>query len=197
VHALRAQLLETRTRLAGYVSALHIRREPWDASAHDALQALAALTAARPGPRTTVRLPGDVLRRLLGETRDRARERLVRAGSLGAYALRPHDTPWYGANLSSARAAHEALERVQRLAELTLPELRSQIARATHETGLEQATTMREWAEQLAMLDGVRSALDVFTPQIFERSAADMVTATSTRAWRKEHGREMRGRVRR
>ncbi|MEE6273162.1 hypothetical protein V2J56_07360 [Georgenia sp. MJ206] len=197
VHALRAQLLETRTRLAGYVNALHVRREPWGASAHAALQSLAALTAVRPGPRTAVRLPGDVLGRLVGETRDRARERVVRAGSLGAFELRPHDTPWYGARLSSSRAAHEALERVQRLAELSLPELRDQVTRAARETGLEPATTMREWAEQLRMLDGVRSALDVFTPQIFERSAADMVIATSTRAWRKEHGLEMRGRVRR
>src|SRR5690606_23100299 len=50
------------------------------------------------------------------------------------------------------------------------------------------AATLRGWLEQLEMLDGVRSALDVFVPQIFERSAADMVVATSTRAWRKEQG---------
>src|SRR5690606_35491871 len=53
------------------------------------------------------------------------------------------------------------------------------------------AATLRGWLEQLEMLDGVRSALDVFVPQIFERSAADMVIATATRAWRKEHGVSM------
>ncbi|MFC4553996.1 hypothetical protein [Georgenia faecalis] len=197
VHALRAELVDSHLTLAGYVGALHVRREPWDASAHDALQALAALTATRPGPRTGVRLPAEVLRRLVGDVREHARERLVRAGSLGAFELRPHDTPWYGARLTSARQAHESLERTQRLAELSLPELTREVSRAAAQTGLETPTTMREWGEQLRMLDGVRSALDVFSPQVFERSAADMVVATASRGWRKEHGLDMPRRVRR
>ena len=38
------------------------------------------------------------------------------------------------------------------------------------------------------MLAGVRGALDVFQPMIFERSAEDMIAATANRAWRVEHG---------
>jgi len=197
VRDVRAELVSVRERLAAYVQALHTVRQPWGCSAHDALQALAELTSARPGPRTEVRLAADTVRELVGERRAHARERLVRAASLGAFDLRPGDTPWYGARLDSADGAHRALERTQRLASLSLPRVVADVERAARETGLTTAQTLRGWLEQLEMLDGVRSALDVFLPQVFERSAADMVVATSTRAWRKENGVTMRGRVRR
>ena len=188
VRAVRAELVSVRERLAAYVTALHAARQPWGCSAHAALLALAELTAARPGPRTEVRLSSDTLRELAGDRREHARERLVRAASLGAFDLRPHDTPWYGARLESADAARQALERTQRLAGAELPRVLADVERTTRETGVTEAGTLRGWLEQLEMLDGVRSALDVFVPQVFERSAADMVIATSTRAWRKEHG---------
>ena len=186
VREIRAELVRVRESLRDHVSALHTAREPWGCSAHDAQQALAELTSARPGPRTTVRFATDTVRRLVGEQREHARELLVRAGSLDAFNLRPSDTPWYGAQLHSAQDAHRALERTQRLAAAGLPAVRTDIERTTHQTGLVVPTTMRAWLEQLDMLDGIRSALDVFVPQIFERSAADMVIATATRAWRKE-----------
>ncbi len=197
VRAVRAELVDVRRRLSGYVEALHTVREPWGCSAHAALQALAELTAARPGPRTQVRLAPETVRALVGERREHARERLVRAASLGAFELRPHDTPWYGARLESADAARAALERTQRLGAVELPKVLDAVERTTRETGLTTAGTLREWLEQLQMLDGVRLALDVFVPQIFERSAADMVVATATRAWRKEHGVTMPGSTRR
>ena len=50
-----------------------------------------------------------------------------------------------------------------------------------------QATTLAAWAEQLRMLDGVRAALDVFQPIVFERTAADLVAATASKQWREQH----------
>ena len=38
------------------------------------------------------------------------------------------------------------------------------------------------------MLGGIRGALDVFQPMVFERTAADLVAATATKEWRAEHG---------
>lgn len=197
VGAVRAELTAVRERLRSYVEGLHAVRDPWGVSAYDALQALAELTAERPGPRTRVRLGEPALRRLQAEGLDVARELLVRAAALGAFSLRPHDTPWYGARLTSAAGASEALERTQRLAEIGLPELQAQVERVVEQTGLERATSLRQWLEQLRMLDGVRDCLDVFQPVIFERSAADMVIATASRQWRKEHSLAMRGSVRR
>jgi len=197
VRAVRHELTEVRSRLASYVSGMHAAHAPWDVSAYDALQALARLTAARPGPRTRVRLDAATLRRLADGGLEDARESLARAAALGAFTLRPHDTPWYGARLTDGPAASAALERTQRLGELTLPTLLGQVERVATQTGLERATTLDAWSEQLRMLDGVAEALDVFLPQIFERSAADMVIATGTSAWRKEHGVSMKGSVRR
>lgn len=197
VRATRAELVTVREQLGGYVAALHERREPWGTSVHAALQALAELTAKRPAPRTTATLSGPTVRRLVGEERSRARDLVVRAASLGLFTLRPHDTPWYGARLADSDAALDALARAQRLATGSLPRLLEDVARAAHQTGVSQATTFQEWLDQLAMLDGVRGALDVFVPQIFERSASDMVIATASRAWRKEHGHAMPRRTRR
>ncbi|MCK6211102.1 hypothetical protein KZX45_11160 [Georgenia sp. EYE_87] len=197
VRARRRELTEVRSRLGSYVAGLHAVHEPWGVSAYDALQALARLTSARPGPRTRVRLDAATLRRLGDGGLEDARERLARAAALGAFTLRPHDTPWYGARLTDGPTASAALERTQRLGELTLPTVLGQVERVAAQTGLERATTLDAWSEQLRMLDGVAEALDVFLPQIFERSAADMVVATATSAWRKENGVSMKGSVRR
>ncbi|WP_211338705.1 hypothetical protein [Georgenia muralis] len=195
--ALRAELVDVRNRLGRYVAGLHARHEDWDASGYDALQALAELTAARPGPRTRVRLDARTLRSLVDGGLAAAHEELARASALGAFTLRPSDTPWYGARLSDAPAASAALERTQRLGELTLPAVTAHVDRVVRETGIERATTLTQWEEQLGMLDGVAEALDVFLPQIFERSAADMVVATATRRWRKDRGLSMKWSVRR
>ncbi|WP_447925676.1 DNA helicase [Georgenia muralis] len=195
--ALRAELVDVRNRLGRYVAGLHARHEDWDASGYDALQALAELTAARPGPRTRVRLDARTLRSLVDGGLAAAHEELARASALGAFTLRPSDTPWYGARLSDAPSASTALERTQRLGELTLPAVTAQVDRVVRETGIERATTLTQWEEQLGMLDGVAEALDVFLPQIFERSAADMVVATATRRWRKDRGLSMKWSVRR
>lgn len=197
VRAVRADLLRTREELAGYVDALHTERKPWGVSAHTALLELATLVSGKHVPRTKVRLAVGVLTALVGTRREETRDLLVRAGSLGAFRLRKHDTPWFGARLTSALQAVEALERAQRMAEIDLPATEEHVARAARQTGLEPATTVGEWLEQLRMLDGVSAALDVFVPEIFERSAADMIIATASSTWRKEHSLDMPRRTRR
>lgn len=187
VRAVRGPLVEHRERLRGYVDALHAPREPWGASAYDALQQLAGLTAARPAPSTTVRLPADVARPLDAERRTRLARDLVRAGELGAFRLGPQDTPWYGADLRTSADAQVVRRRLDRLLDVTLPLLVDRVAQVAGETGLTRATTLDQWAEQLRMLDGVRASLDVFQPLVFERTAADLVAATATKEWREEH----------
>ncbi|GAA4421353.1 hypothetical protein GCM10023169_14190 [Georgenia halophila] len=197
VQTVRSELTAVRDELAGYIGGLHEKHQPWNVSAYDALQELARLTSARPGPRTRVRLDAATLEAMAVTGPDELGELLTRASALGAFTMRPHDTPWYGARLTDAASASNALERTQRLGELSLPALLEQVSRVTSQTGLERATTLDEWSEQLRMLDGVAEALDVFMPQIFERSAADMVVATASRRWRRDNGVAMKGGVRR
>jgi hypothetical protein len=189
---LRRALVERREKLRGYVDGLHLVRQPWGASAYDAFQALARLTAARPAPRTTVRLGAEVARALDADRRRAVATDLTEAARAGAFTLRPVDTPWYGAGLLSDAEAADALRRVERLAgDEGLAALQGRIAEVAEVTGFTPATTLAAWAEQLEVLAGVRGALDVFQPLVFERSPADLVAATGTKAWRTEHGTPM------
>jgi hypothetical protein len=191
VVALRSELVATRERLRAYVDALHAERAPWGVSAYDALQQLARLTSTRPTPKTTVRLAPEVARVLDAPRRADLTADLVHAGELGAFRLRPTDTPWYGADLRTRADAENVVRRLARLLDSTLPLLVERTAQVATETGLTQATSVVAWAEQLSMLDGVRAALDVFQPIVFERTAADLVAATATTQWRAERGIEM------
>jgi hypothetical protein len=188
---LRRDLVAHRERLRAYVDALHAVREPWGASAYDALQALATLTASRPAPRTTVRLSPDVARVLDAERRVALAGDLARAAELGAFTLRPTDTPWFGADLTTSAAAQGAVRCIEGLLDSALPALAQRVTQVADATGLTEATTVEAWGEQLVMLGGIRGALDVFQPLIFERTAADLVAATATKEWREEHGMPM------
>ncbi len=190
--ALRSSLVTHRERLRNYLSGLHLPRAPWGVSAYDAFQALAALTAARPTPSTTVRLDPAVARELGAERRAELAEQLRAAAEVGAFTLRPVDTPWYGASLDTAQQAQDTLDRVRRLAGSDgLPRLRRRIAEVAEATGFTPATTVQGWGEQLTVLAGVRGTLDDFQPIVFERSVADLVAATASKSWRAEHDQPM------
>ncbi|MBT0992946.1 hypothetical protein KIN34_01400 [Cellulomonas sp. DKR-3] len=190
-HALRADLVGHREALRGYVAGLHEVRSPFGVSAYDALQHLARLTSARPAPRTTVRLSADVAGALDEAERARTAADLKRAGELGAFSVRPGDTPWYGADLRTHADAGVARRRLERLLDDTLPRLAERMEQVDTETGLVAAGTVDAWGEQLTMLDGIRGSLDLFLPVVFERTAADLVAATATTQWRAEREIEM------
>lgn len=197
VAIVQRELLDRRRRLAGYIEGLHRTREPWGASGYDALQALARLTSARPGPQTTVRLTAAVAESLTPERRAQAAVDLVRVAALGAFSAATRSSSWYGADLVTPDRARDALRHVEELLEAVLPHVTAEAERVAEATGLVAAQTPAQWSEQLTMLAEVRRALDVFQPIVFERSAADLVAATATSAWRAEHGVDMSGMVRR
>lgn len=189
VAAVRRDLLVHRDRLRGYVSALHEIREPWNASPYDALQSLARLASARPAPRTTVRLaPGTARDLAPAHRRTELAADLVRAARLGAFTLRPSETPWFDADLVTSGAAQDTLARIERLLGGGLASVVERVREVAASTGLTPAASVAEWGLQLRMLSGIRGALDVFQPVIFERTAADLVAATASRAWRAERG---------
>lgn len=197
VGIVQRELLDRRRRLHGYIDALHARREPWGISAYDALQALARLTSVRPTPQTKVRLTPPVAESLTEERRAQAAADLVTAARLGAFSAAARSTAWYGADLPTADRAKAATDRLDHLLDEALPELEREVARVADATGLTRAATPAQWAEQLVMLAGVRGALDVFQPLVFERSAADLVAATAPKEWREAHGIDMSGPLRR
>src|SRR5690625_1075432 len=181
----RDKLRAARTVLGEFIGALHVPRDPWGVSANRVLHELADLTAQRPGPRTQVRMPASAVRGL-GERVGEARETLTEAARLGAFTLRASDTPWYAAELKDAEHATRSLAQVRELT-TTLPVVRDQVAATAAQTGLDEAKTLAEWEEQLDLLDGISTSLDLFTAEVFERPAHDFVAATASKRWRTEH----------
>ena len=194
---LRERLRSVRERLTGSINALHLRRDPWGVSAYEALQHLAELTTGRQRIRTTARVAPGCLERLDGAGMARARRLLHRAHDLGVMEPQTSTSAWNGIDVADIDEATDALTQLSRLADDLLPAVRDYSVDIADATGMSRATTLSQWCEQLEVLDGVRESLDVFVPEVFERSAADMVIATASRQWREERSVEMSGAERR
>ena len=185
------ELGASRDILVGHVEAMHRIQEPWDASAHDAISALAALTRLHPAPRTSVRLPGSVAAQMVGEDRDRYAEALREAAEVGVLSTGPEQTAWYSAPISSDTQASRAEELVDQLRDEILPQLRRAGARAGGELGLREPATLVQLGERLALLDRVQALLGTFQSAVFAAPLPDLVAATADKRWREERGVEM------
>lgn len=194
---MREELSQVRAQLGGYMEQLHKKRLPWGVSAYDALQVLADLTALKPGPRTKVRFDLDTLHQIASDGAERAQQILQEAFEAGILNETRATNPWFGIVVASTEMVQSAVQGVRQLSAESLPSVRADIDRTVKETGLKRAVTLNQWRDQLQMLQGVRQAMDVFKPQIFERSAADMVIATAPKKWRKERALNMKESLRR
>ena len=191
VAQMRARLRTIRQTLSSYTTYLHRPFKNFGVSAFNALQVLTDLTATKPAPRTRVRLGEDVLLEIASDQGERARELLHEASALGVFSRQAQVGPWKGIVIGSQEQVPDVLERVDRLAKETLPQLRVIMSSVAGESGITPAVDMRQWYAQLSMFEGVREVLDIFQPRVFERSAADMVIATASKKWRQEHGISM------
>ncbi|MDR1798733.1 MAG: hypothetical protein LBR19_02440, partial [Bifidobacteriaceae bacterium] len=147
--------------------------------------------------RTTVHLDRKAAARLVGETRDQAKQWVRRATELGMFQMTAQDTAWFGSFVTEPETAADLLARLDRLRAGQLAETIGHMREITAQAGLEESATLNDWGAQLRMLAGVRDALDQFIPEIFEQSPEDMVAATATAEWRAEHEVAMTSRVRR
>lgn len=189
---IRTELREARQALSAYTFQLHQPFAHFKVSAMDALQVLTDLTLRQPAPRTKIRLRDDVLLEIAKDQGEAARALLHRAADLGLFARSAAHSAWTGVVINAPEQVEVVMASVRRLSTESLPELRNVLARVASEAQLAPATSVRHWRRQLEMLEDIREALDVFKPEIFERSAADMVIATAPSKWRKERGIDMR-----
>lgn len=187
VNGVRLRLEQTRAQLGEYTARLHKIRHPWNVSAWDALQALTDLTSTSGGPRTCVRFTAEVLAQLSADNCENARKLLARACDLQIFSQRKVDNAWYGAVLTNDDAVDSLLERVKRLGEDLIPTIQRHATMVSADTGLNTANSFQQWEEQIELLQAVAKCLEIFQPQVFENSVADMVIATSSKQWRKDH----------
>ena len=194
---IRAAQAERAAQINAYLDALHQPVQPFAVSAHDALEAIAQIAEDFPEARTTVHFDTETALQLDAQARAQARAMVEQGARLGMFRLSPADTAWFGAVMVDQAAADQALIHLDRLRTGSLAEAIEQMRQVTKQAGLNESTTMAGWAEQLTMLAGVREALDVFIPEIFERPPDDMWAASAPAEWRATNDQQMSSRVRR
>ncbi|WP_114853696.1 DUF4011 domain-containing protein [Brachybacterium sp. YJGR34] len=191
------ELAAAREILVGHVEAMHRHQQPWGASAHDAISALAALTRLSPAPRSAVRLRADVAAQMIGEERDRYAAHLREAAEVGVLTTGPEETAWYGAPISTDTQAARAEELIDQLREEILPQLRGAVSAAGDALGLQEPRTLTQLMERITLLDRVRALLGTFQGAVFAAPLGELVAATADKRWREEHGVTMRFGLRR
>jgi REase_MTES_1575 len=187
-----------RELLDGAVVALHEVRRPWGVSAYDAMVALTELNGRRDGPTSPVRLPDEVLTGLDPAARERVRVHLHSAAAAGAFTLTRVDTRWYDARVNTDDAARRALEAALVL-RAGLARARAAMDAATTAAGLRPATEARAWLPALELLLGVRSVVDLMSPQLYQQPLDELADAVAPRELRAKEapGRGERRRLRR
>src|SRR5699024_1202350 len=166
----------------------HEVRERWQCSPIQAMNELVTLMNADPAPATAVRLKRSVLDATVD--REQVAEQLRYAAELGAFEQSATQSPWYGARLRNVHEAEAAFELAQQVND-QLSEVAPRFEAATTHAQLTMGTTITEWTKQVELLREVRDTLDKFTPDIFDRPVTDLIAATATGAWRKQHGIDM------
>ena len=188
MESIHRTLKRTRHQLIDHVKSLHSVRERWSCSPLQAMQALAELTSLEPAPETNVRLKRSVLDKTV--SRDDISNKLVRAAQLGAFNHETQEKKWSGANLHHRKEAEDALEHARKAKEL-LPDLQKRFTEIADHAQIRVGENFAAWADQLHLLAEVRTVLDHFQPDIFERNVNDLIRATATSQWRREAGVEI------
>ncbi len=189
----RVRLERARGALNDYTAALHEKFEPWGVSPFDALQVLTDLTSLPDPPGTTLRFPMETLSTIAVDGGQKAGELLEHASALGLFQPDVPLSPWTGVVIDNPEDVGEALAALSHLDQEILPAVRMQMVVTPAQSGLVGALTLRDWADQLELLTRVRAVLDIFDPQVLERSPADMVVATAPKQWRKARNISLKG----
>jgi len=161
-----------RDRLNDHDDALHRPREPWGVSVFDAQ---ARLLGTDPAVRTSIRFRGADLARLDEATYRQSREDLRAWAGLGGLAPADGDSPWARATVTSPSQVERALDTVETLAHHTLPAALTALDRALAETGLAPPSTLAEWRQAVALLDGVSAVSTVFDAAIWSQDLEGLV----------------------
>lgn len=182
------KLRDHRNTLQQHVKSLHSVRSRWGCSPYQAMQELARLSALEPAPSTTVRLKRSVLDSM-GQ-RGHVAAQLKRAAQLGAFSKEHTSSPWYGAPLRNQTQTEQALNLASGLGR-DLPILHEHMVEVAKKSQIRLEESYDKWGDQLQLLVAVRGSLDKFEPDIFEGDIDDLIAATASSQWRREHGVEM------
>ena len=173
-------LVRLRGVLLDYRDALSQPDERFSVTPLEALRALINLSHGENPPATTVRLDEQALGQLTLD-RSSVADDLTEVARLGQFEYGPEDSPWYGVDFSSTEEARAAYGVAVDLAESQLPRLISMANGVVEQTSMRPYETISELGVYLRLLMGVRDTLDRFTPEVYDRSLAEVIAAHAPR----------------
>jgi very-short-patch-repair endonuclease len=179
VEGLFRRLVDRQQRLTEHVGALHEVHQPWDVTAFAAQSALLGIPEQA---RTPVRLTG--LDRISGEDAEQLRDELREYAHLDGFRFTRDSSPWYGAAITTAAHARDALAILATLVTDGYPATRQRIEEANAQTGLRVMRSYREWGERLALFCGVLATWQRLSPLVYLSDPDRLAAATAPREGR-------------
>ena len=172
--ALHGRLQQCRAKLNDHVARLHAARVPHGLSAYE----LQGRLLTMPSVTTRTRWRGADLQRLNGDVAQRARTVLEEAVEVGDLVLGTSPSPWNDVNLPDGRAALEALDLVDKLADdVSIPALREQAAKLERDTGLPEPATLGAAASLLQLVDDVNATVSRYQAELFDEDLQALLDA--------------------
>ena len=173
-------LVRLRGVLLDYRDALSKPDERYSVTPLQALRQLTNLSLGENPPSTTVRLDDQALGQLTID-RSSVADDLTEVARLGQFQYGPEDSPWYGVDFSTTEEARAAYGIAVDLAESQLPRLISMANEVVEQTSMRPFESISELGVYLRLLMGVRDTLDRFTPEVYDRSLAEVISAHAPR----------------
>lgn len=173
-------LVRLRGVLLDYRQALSTPDERFGVTPLEALRELTNLSRGDNPPATTVRLDDHALAQLTID-RSSVADDLTEIARLGQFQYGPEDSPWYGVDFSSTDEARAAYRLAVDLAESQLPRLISLANETVEQTSMRPYSTIAELGVYLRLLMGIREILDLFIPEVYDRSLAEVIAAHAPR----------------
>nr|WP_279671712.1 AAA domain-containing protein [Flexivirga meconopsidis] len=184
-------LVAQRTQLAEHRRAMHEPHLPWGVTVDEAQTRLSEFHAMRPAPRSRAWIEPDDLQAMSVVRRQELADELTRIAELGAWRTDDEVDPWFGARVVGAQQAARTHDLVQGLSDGGLREHRDRLDALCDRVGLPVPRTMLEGEARLELMREAHKTLESFRPEIFEAPLDDLVTATGSAAYRKEHGADL------
>ena len=171
---LHRQFSDRREKLNAHDQRMHAVSEQVGLSAFDLQGALLRLPTQA---KTTVRWRGSELTLLTAVKADEIRDLFRDTVPFASLFLRVDPSAWTGLPMRTPEQTQKTMDRVQRLAFETLPQLLTQATDLARATGFDAPTTFAEFDADVAILRAVSVTLDRYSTGVFARDLTGTLTA--------------------
>ncbi|MFI6661489.1 AAA domain-containing protein [Streptomyces sp. NPDC050523] len=185
---LHTSLAHYRERTLQHIQEFHQPLQPWQISAHRLMTCLMGSPSAH---HTRLRLRGSALRRLDAEHLRQAEQDLRAFVAQKGLAVRRGESPWSHTPARTDEELRAVLAGLDQLADRALTDTRRAMERLVDTAGLRHADDIEGWQALLTLLHDVTTTLTSFEAAVFAPGLDGLVAATASRAWRKQHGRNL------